>query len=1377
MALQTTSDENQVQAFLSRRVVVNWLTVVYIVIFALAVFTRFHELGVRVMSHDESLHTRFSYNLYNDGDFRHTPLMHGPILFHATAFFYALFGDSDFSARIYTAVLGVLMVFSPLLFRRWLGTWGTLIACVLMLISPLLLYYHRYIREDTPAIMAGILMMWAILMYLSGPPEQRRKAHWLYILSAAMIWNLGTKETAFMYVAIIGIFLALYWFVRMAQYSFGVAGKPIYEMVTMGIMLGGVLTLGMYIFLDIINFDLLPNANSVTFAMLPAGAQQTLWLWTILAIIAVSAVAVGTMLWVRGGATRRSWAIFALVFGISMATAFALVVIEEVSHTAPSSAETPIVPAVPDGEGEGTAIRSSLRWTPMVLTWVLCLTGAALFGRAHFFLPFVGARLVQRNKRKRKPKEGEADDSDDVAIGDERDPNPVWRYQANFPEFDVMIIIGTLILPWATALVPYVMNGTPTDFMNLGNSLPPFVYSTISYIPDMNTPQKVGQFWLHFMAWLPMMFASIVIGLSWNWRRWLVAAGIFYAIFVFFFTSVFTNMQGLGTGMVYSLGYWLEQQGVRRGSQPQYYYLLIIMPIYEFLPVIGAFLSMIAGFIFFWRKRTHEAQLQATLAAGRRAQAEREAISLAEDGTDTPSSGMDESQAVISLEASSDEPRKPIDERELNEVERELGGLYWLNEVPFLIFWAWLGVFNLIIFSLAGEKMPWLGTHLTFPLIFLTGWFLGRIVQNVNWQTFRAGGWMAFLIAPIFIVTLAQVVGTQIAGNPPFAGLTNEQLRDTCNYLASFGALVAVSAFLLWLGARVGVAHLRQMLGLAFFVVLGGLTFRAAWVASFVNYDRANEFLVYAHSAPAVKGVLAQIEELSYRTTDGLDLRFAYDNEVSWPYSWYFRHFRNAVFVGANPTVQNLDNALIVVVGPSNKAKVEPILEDRYQMFQHIRMWWPMQDYFNVTLDRLNNLLDFSPVNVQAANMRKGIFDIWWNRDYTRYGAAISKDFSLTKWPVHEAMYVYVRKDVAAQIWEYGAGDGGVVNPLESLEVNQCVANWQNLVPSQVLTASTPMNRPLGVALAPDGRVFVAEEFNHRLSSFNADGLYLGSLGVQGTPQANVAEAELRLNRPNALRFAPDGTLYVVDTWNFRVHRLSPEGERLTTWGQPGTYGFNAPTEPTDAFWGPRDIAISADGRIYIADTGNKRVRVYRMNDEGRAAWLYDIGSGGSGAGQLDEPNGLAIHPDGRLFVADTWNRRVSVFTTEGVFLTSFNVRAWYQTNTGNLPYLALDVARDLLYVTDPDSGRVLVYTLRGECVGSFGGVGDNPAITSQFKTASGIVVDARGFVYVSDAGNNRVLKFPPFPMSGASAPSSGGVVLEGVPAEATAESTADAGE
>ncbi|MCA9912422.1 MAG: SMP-30/gluconolactonase/LRE family protein, partial [Anaerolineae bacterium] len=664
-----------------------------------------------------------------------------------------------------------------------------------------------------------------------------------------------------------------------------------------------------------------------------------------------------------------------------------------------------------------------------------------------------------------------------------------------------------------------------------------------------------------------------------------------------------------------------------------------------------------------------------------------------------------------------------------------------LTSIPFLIFFSWLAVLNLVGYSLAGEKMPWLGTHLSLPLIFLTAWYFGRIISKIKWRRFAERGWVVLALLIVFLVALSRVIQPLLMGTPPFAGLSQDQLQATYSWL---GALVVVAgslAAVFYVRESVGWKHVRQLLAVVVFGLLSVITFRSAWLASFVNYDYATEFLVYAHAAPGVKWVLDDIEELSLRTTDGYDLAIAYDNEVSWPYSWYFRNYTNVTYVGENPTVQNLQDAVVVVVGAAHLGAVEPILEDRYVRYDHIRLWWPMQDYFYLTPDRVNNLLDFSAANPTAAQIRQGIFDIWWSRDYGTYGDATNKNFDVTNWPVSDKMHFYVRRDIAAQIWPYGVGDGTVLNPLDEIEVNQCNANWQDMSAVQVLEAPDGMTNPIGISIAPDGTIYVAEEFGHRISAFDSTGAFIESMGQEGTLAMGDT---LEFNRPNSLSIGEDGTIYIADTWNYRVQILQPDLTPIDFFGQPGTYGFDAPVSPTEGLWGPRDVAVSADGRIFVSDTGNKRVRVYRVED-GVALHQYDIAAGGSAPGQLDEPSGLVISDDGRLFVADTWNRRVSVFTLHGSYLDSYNVRGWYE-ELGNRPYLAIDENRGLLYVTDPDAGRVLVYTLAGDCVGSFGQAAAAAPTLGQFGVAAGVAVDDEGFVYVVDNRFGRVLKFLPFP-------------------------------
>ena len=133
---------------LSSYVTFDWETVAWIALFILAVVTRFYDLGVRAMSHDESLHTLYSYYLYDAGNYDHNPMMHGPLLFHVNALIYALFGVTDATARVGPALAGLGVVYMTRLFRRYIGRSGALLAGLMIVISPTLLFHSRYIRND-----------------------------------------------------------------------------------------------------------------------------------------------------------------------------------------------------------------------------------------------------------------------------------------------------------------------------------------------------------------------------------------------------------------------------------------------------------------------------------------------------------------------------------------------------------------------------------------------------------------------------------------------------------------------------------------------------------------------------------------------------------------------------------------------------------------------------------------------------------------------------------------------------------------------------------------------------------------------------------------------------------------------------------------------------------------------------------------------------------------------------------------------------------------------------------------------------------------------------------------------------------------------------
>lgn len=1349
-------EPNPLTQLWNRSYTINWEVIVYVAIFLIAVFTRFHNLGDRVMSHDESLHTRFSWNLYTEGSFQHTPLMHGPILFHFTALNYTLFGDNDFSARIYPAVLGVIItVFFPLMFRRWLGRWGALLVAVMLLISPLMMYYERYIREDIPNIFYSVLMFWGIMMYLDGPPNQLRKSRWLVLASIGMIGSLGSKETAFIYIAIFWLFLFFYWLARLAQRYFGTPGKTVFYMTIIGILLGGVAAMGMYIILDITPLE---KVNQL------AGANgwfnnvesRSFLIWTFIVILSVVSFAVGTLMWVFREAVAGSNALskvfleLLLIAAIALVTTFSLIIFEELSHVPAQAAEVsqPVVP----GEGEATFSTLTIRWLPIIGAWVL---GALAI--------IVSIVLLVKG---------------------------FWRHMREFPELDVLMLVGALILPWATAVVIVAAGGTEQDYTTLGLSLPGWLANNV--IPG-SSPLQDGQFVVGFLAWVPFMAVALAAGFTWNWSVFGVCFLVFHAIFAFFFTTMFTNTQGLGTGMIGSLQYWLGEQGTRRGGQPQYYYLLIVMPVYEFLPVIGSILAMLSGLGIFWRFRRDRL---VTVEQEQRAQREAQyALYAAEDDPQYESAVHESSETsaedstpvgedvAFEMASSVEGDDLPDEEALLDEQTHDYDPLenaiyqaraskaqvapeVRLERPPFLLYVSWWGVLNLIGYSLAGEKMPWLGTHLTFPLIFLTGWYFGRIFEQIDWDRFVfRRGWMYLLTLPLMAVVLLQIAYPFIINQPPFSGLQRNDLIPTYGWLA----VVVIGGILLyviyWLIEQNGWRHFVHMLAFATFSLLAVLTLRFALMASFINYDLATEYLVYAHGAPAVKEVLAEIDYLSRRTTDGNDMRIVYDNEVSWPYSWYFRNYDNAVFIGSNPTLQNIDGAVVILVGEANRFKLEPLLNDEYYHFTeedgYIRLWWPMQEYFNLSAERVNNVFDFSPENTQAPLLRQGIFEIWWARDYSTYGDAISKDFSTENWPVSDRMHFYVRKDVYAQMYPLGVGEGSARVGESQSTPNVCLENWQQIAPILVFggAGAQPgqLSRPLDISVDNEnGIIYIAEENSARISAFDLEGNFLFTFGEigrlygqQDSPYfglGNVPETAGVFYRPNSVLAAPDGTLYVVDTWNHRIQRFDSEQNWIMSWGTEGLFGIDtapqgAPTFPQDGFYGPRDIVFH-NGALYVADTGNNRIRVYDAD----GGYLTDIGSSGTANGQLLEPSSLAIDPDtNMLYIAEWNNRRISVFRTDGTFVTTIPFPGWRQPS-GNRAYMAIDPARNMLYVTDPDVGRIIVFDTNGSCLGSFGQLSSDAPSAVQFLAIGGITVDSDGFVYIGDATTGQIIKVPPFP-------------------------------
>ncbi len=188
-------------------------TALIILLIALAALTRFYDLGARVMSHDEINHVALAYEFSQGGGYQYSPVTHGPLQFHLLALSYFLLGDNDFTSRLPAACFSVASVaFVLLAYRRYLGRLGALAAGLLLIISPYMLFYGRYARNEAFIIFWGLLTLYAILRYLESG---ERKMLFLFTLANAL--HFVDKATSYIYVALQMLFLALYLVYRLTE--------------------------------------------------------------------------------------------------------------------------------------------------------------------------------------------------------------------------------------------------------------------------------------------------------------------------------------------------------------------------------------------------------------------------------------------------------------------------------------------------------------------------------------------------------------------------------------------------------------------------------------------------------------------------------------------------------------------------------------------------------------------------------------------------------------------------------------------------------------------------------------------------------------------------------------------------------------------------------------------------------------------------------------------------------------------------------------------------------------------------------------------------------------------------------------------------------
>ena len=135
---------------------------IYTCILVIAIFLRSYELSSRAMHHDESLHAYYSWELFQGTGLIHNPMLHGPLQMELTSFIFFIFGDTDATSRLLYVIAGSILVILPFLLRDLLGKYGAISVSLLLALSPTMVYFSRFARNDIlmGAFAFGIVIIW-----------------------------------------------------------------------------------------------------------------------------------------------------------------------------------------------------------------------------------------------------------------------------------------------------------------------------------------------------------------------------------------------------------------------------------------------------------------------------------------------------------------------------------------------------------------------------------------------------------------------------------------------------------------------------------------------------------------------------------------------------------------------------------------------------------------------------------------------------------------------------------------------------------------------------------------------------------------------------------------------------------------------------------------------------------------------------------------------------------------------------------------------------------------------------------------------------------------------------------------------------------------